>query len=96
MACFPGERMTGLATGIHLAFAPLRRALERPRLDRDNWWLEPANVALLCTWAAGEGFTARELARLSEKPWKWRVEFVVAWCRAADGEGGGRPRGAAA
>jgi hypothetical protein len=46
-----------------------------------TWHEHYENIVILCSYLASEGFTAAELVRVLEKPWKWRAEFVIAHCR---------------
>jgi hypothetical protein len=50
----------------------------------DDWHADRDNVLLLITWAEGEGYSASEIVRIVEKPWKYRAEFIVAYCRSVD------------
>lgn len=61
------------------------------RFGRETWHADHSNIVTLLYWAEAEGFSARDIVRIVEKPAKWRAEFVVAYCRSADAHGR-RPR----
>lgn len=49
-----------------------------------EWFDRRDNLWALLAWAASEGYSADELVRMAEKPWKWHAEFVIASCRSSD------------
>lgn len=49
-----------------------------------NWHTDHENLVTLVTWAEREGYSAAEIVRIVEKPWKWRAEFIIASCRRSD------------
>lgn len=53
-------------------------------LTRDGWHTEHSNIVTLVYLAEREGYTASEIVRIVEKPWKWRAEFCIAYCKSAD------------
>jgi hypothetical protein len=58
-------------------------AQKRQRLG-EGWHAYHDNVVLLVNWAETEGFSAAEIVSIVEKPWKWRTEFVIAYCKSKD------------
>ena len=44
----------------------------------DYWWNTHDNVVMTAAWMADNGHSAKDLALLVEKPWKWTDEFALA------------------
>lgn len=59
-------------------------------LSRDTWHKDHANIVTLFHWAIeqgeAEGFDYANLDYMIAKPWKYRTQFVLAYCSEADSE----------
>ena len=47
------------------------------------WWEDQENILLLAQWMADEGYEARALVEMLEKPWHWDDE----WCECVKHRG---------
>jgi hypothetical protein len=52
-----------------------------------EWFKDHANLVLLTSWMADNGYDAKDVAYAVEKPWKYEAEYARAKGLVPDGEG---------
>jgi hypothetical protein len=76
--------MQPILDNLNAAFAGLPEEYRSLRIASNDWHAAHENLVLLVTWAESEGYSAAEIVRMVEKPWKWRAEYIIASCRSTD------------